>query len=310
MKKFKNRLLIFSIIISLSGCYDPFDLTRNDIISDQIVFDNPSLADAFLFDLYDRAQFHIKSGNGNLNMGLISSYGGESRNYGVSWQIPYTQVIDVDYNESGLQGKVLDYYDYSLIRECNQMITKLPLSNNLTEDFIESRVAEARFIRAHAYFEMAKRFGGIPLITDVIPIQGTYDEIYRERNSEKEIYDFISNEMDDIAEILASLTNSLDDGKGRVELLQFDTESSLGSTRSLAELVRQSSMANLINSASLSRQGSLADFSAQKLGRQQSFGNLSDNSSVDLTHKCDGRFNVHSSIHPPTSCILGKGVDI
>ena len=202
MKNFKNRLLIFSIIISLAGCYDPFDLTRNDIISDQIVFDNPSLADAFLFDLYDRAQFHIKSGNGNLNMGLISSYGGESRNYGVSWQIPYTQVIDVDYNESGLQGKVLDYYDYSLIRECNQMITKLPLSNNLTEDFIESRVAEARFIRAHAYFEMAKRFGGIPLITDVIPIQGTYDEIYRERNSEKEIYDFISNEMDvDIFEI-------------------------------------------------------------------------------------------------------------
>ncbi len=202
MKNFKNRLLIFSIIISLSGCYDPFDLTRNDIISDQIVFDNPSLADAFLFDLYDRAQFHIKSGNGNLNMGLISSYGGESRNYGVSWQIPYTQVIDVDYNESGLQGKILDYYDYSLVRECNQMITKLPQSNSLTQDFIESRVAEARFIRAHVYFEMVKRFGGVPLITDVIPIQGSYDEIYRERNSEKEIYDFISKEMDEISEVL------------------------------------------------------------------------------------------------------------
>ncbi len=202
MKNFKNRLLILSIFISFTGCYDPFDLTRNDIISDQIVFDNPSLADAFLFDLYDRAQFHIKSGNGNLNMGLISSYGGESRNYGVSWQIPYTQVIDVDYNESGLQGKVLDYYDYSLIRECNQMITKLPLSNNLNQDFIESRVAEARFIRAHAYFEMAKRFGGVPLVTDVIPIQGSYDDIYRERNSEKEIYDFISNEMDEISNIL------------------------------------------------------------------------------------------------------------
>ena len=135
-------------------------------------------------------------------MGLISSYGGESRNYGVSWQIPYTQVVDVDYNENGLQGKALDYYDYALIRECNQMITKLPQSKNLTEYFIDSRVAEARFIRAHAYFEMVKRFGGIPLITDVVPIQGNYDEIYRERNSEKEIYDFISSEMDDISEVL------------------------------------------------------------------------------------------------------------
>ena len=202
MKSLKNKILITSIILLLSGCYDPFDLTRNDIISDDVVFDNPNLADAFLFDLYDRAQFHIKSGNGNLNMGLISSYGGESRNYGVSWQIPYTQVVDIDYNENGLQGKVLDYYDYALIRECNQMITKLPQSKSLTQYFIDSRVAEARFIRAHAYFEMVKRFGGIPLITDVVPIQGNYDEIYRERNSEKEIYDFISSEMDTISEVL------------------------------------------------------------------------------------------------------------
>ena len=202
MKKIRNKIFITSIIIFLTGCYDPFDLTRNDIISDDVVFDNPNLADAFLFDLYDRAQFHIKSGNGNLNMGLISSYGGESRNYGVSWQIPYTQVVDVDYNENGLQGKVLDYYDYGLIRECNQMITKLPQSKNLTQYFIDSRVSEARFIRAHAYFEMVKRFGGIPLITDVVPIQGNYDEIYRERNSEKEIYDFISSEMDEISELL------------------------------------------------------------------------------------------------------------
>ncbi len=211
MKNLRNKLFITSIIIFLTGCYDPFDLTRNDIISDDLVFDNPNLADAFLFDLYDRAQFHIKSGNGNLNMGLISSFGGESRNYGVSWQIPYTQVVDVDYNENGLQGKVLDYYDYALIRECNQMITKLPQSKNLTQYFIDSRVAEAKFIRAHAYFEMVKRFGGVPLITDVVPIQGNYDEIYRERNSEKEIYDFISSEMEEISEVLPAF--SIEEGR-------------------------------------------------------------------------------------------------
>ena len=54
------------------------------------------------------------------------------------------------------------------------------------------------------------------------------------------------NDSDDIAELLATLTNSLDDGKGRVELLQFDTESSLGSNRSLADLARQSSVVNLL----------------------------------------------------------------
>ena len=108
-----NKIYLILFLLFQVGCSDPFDLTRTDIISDELVFDDPVLADAFLFDLYDIAQFHIKSGNGNLNMGLISSYGGESRNYGVSWQIPYTQVVDVDYNENGLIGKILDCLLYT-----------------------------------------------------------------------------------------------------------------------------------------------------------------------------------------------------
>ena len=36
---------------------------------------------------------------------------------------------------------------------------------------------------------------------------------------------YFVNDSDDIAELLVMLTNNLDDGKGRVELLQFDTES-------------------------------------------------------------------------------------
>ena len=195
-------LLCAAIVAGFHACNDPFELTRNDIISDEVVFNDPILTDAFLFDLYDRAQFHIATGNGNLNMGLISSYGGESRNYGVSWQVPYTQVLDVDYNENGLIGKIIDYYDYALIRECNQLITRLPLSETQRQEFIATRTSEARFIRAHAYFEMVKRFGGVPLVTDVIPVEGTEDELYRPRNTEKEIYDFIGSEMDEIAGLL------------------------------------------------------------------------------------------------------------
>ena len=75
----------------------------------------------------------------------------------------------------------------------------------LNKNFIDTRVSEARFIRAHAYFEMVKRFGGVPLVTDVIPVQGTSDQLYRPRNSEKEIYDFIKNEMDEISALLPSI---------------------------------------------------------------------------------------------------------
>jgi len=61
------------------------------------------------------------------------------------------------------------------------------------------------------------------------------------------------NDSDDIAELLVNLTNNLNDGKGRVELLQFDAESSLGSSRSLAELARQNSGQSISRSASQHR---------------------------------------------------------
>ena len=90
---------------------------------------------------------------------------------------------------------------------------------------------------------------------------------------------YFVNDSDDIAELLACLTNSLNDGKGRVELLQFDTESSMGSARSLADLVRQGSIANMSSSLSTgpSRHGSMVDVA--RLGRNQSVSNISDNSS-------------------------------
>lgn len=79
------------------------------------------------------------------------------------------------------------------------------------------------------------------------------------------------NDSGDIAELLANLTNSLDDGKGRVELLQFDTESSLGSSRSLADMARQNS------TQSISRQGSIAEnMNTHRLARTQSVSNVSN----------------------------------
>jgi len=79
------------------------------------------------------------------------------------------------------------------------------------------------------------------------------------------------NDSNDVAEILANLTNNLDDGKGRVELLQFDAESSLGSSRSLADLARQNSV------ASIARNQSHADLgNAHRLARDQSVSNVSN----------------------------------
>ncbi|MDN5202131.1 RagB/SusD family nutrient uptake outer membrane protein [Fulvivirgaceae bacterium BMA10] len=200
----KKIYILVVLLLASIACEDPFDLTRKDIISEDIVFEDEGLANAFLADLYSNAQFQIITGQSNFNMNLINSFGGEARNF-APWQAPFGQVIGPVFNEQG--AGALNYWPYAHIRETNEFITRLPGSSSLGEDFIAVRVAEARFIRAHAYFEMVKRYGGIPLVTEALPIDASEEELFVSRNSEKEIYDFIGSEMDEIVDILPSVAD-------------------------------------------------------------------------------------------------------
>ena len=59
-------------------------------------------------------------------------------------------------------------------------------------------MAEARFLRAFNYFAMVKRYGAVPLITVLQNMDDPKEELYVKRTPEKDVYDFILSEMDDI----------------------------------------------------------------------------------------------------------------
>ncbi|MFK8165214.1 MAG: RagB/SusD family nutrient uptake outer membrane protein [Lewinella sp.] len=202
----KNSIYYFSLALFLtfSACQDPFELTPTDIISGAVVFEDEGLANAFVADIYDRALLHYNSGGTNIEMNLVNSFGGESRNF-APWQSPFGRVMDTDFDENG--AGVLAWWPYGTIRECNVFIENLPLSTALDQDFISTRVAEVRFLRAWEYFEMAKRYGGVPIVTQALPLGATDEELFVTRNSEKEVYDFISSEMDEIASVLPEVAN-------------------------------------------------------------------------------------------------------
>ncbi|MBX2816364.1 MAG: RagB/SusD family nutrient uptake outer membrane protein [Saprospiraceae bacterium] len=195
-----KKIFLFVFVLALLGsCEDPFELTPTDIISENIVFEDEGLVDAFVNDLYNRAQFHMTSGGTNINMGFLNSWGGEHRNF-APWQPAFGQVTNTPYDENG--ARLLDYWPYGNIREANVLIERLANSTSLEADYVANRIAEARFVRAWEYFEMVKRFGGVPLVTQALGTDASDDQLFVERNSEKEVYDFIGSEMDAIAAIL------------------------------------------------------------------------------------------------------------
>ena len=59
---------------------------------------------------------------------------------------------------------------------------------------------EVRFLRAYFYFELIKRYGGVPLVTGLYSMEDTFDNI--PRNSLADCITFIVNECDAAAEVL------------------------------------------------------------------------------------------------------------
>jgi hypothetical protein len=57
-------------------------------------------------------------------------------------------------------------WDYTYIRELNLFIQRATASTKLTDAQKNQFIAEGRFLRASYYFEMVKRMGGVPLITE------------------------------------------------------------------------------------------------------------------------------------------------
>ena len=63
--------------------------------------------------------------------------------------------------------------------------------------------AEARFLRAHFYLELVKRYGGVPLIGDNVYVLG--DDVQLPRNTFAQCIDYIVRELDEIKDDLRSL---------------------------------------------------------------------------------------------------------
>ena len=98
----------------------------------------------------------------------------------------------------------LSYYDYTLVRDINYHLYKLSSTSTLSEEEKKYYEAEARFLRAYVYFELVKRMGGVPLVTEYQRFESADNlvEYCHPRNTEAEVYDFVISECDAIKQDL------------------------------------------------------------------------------------------------------------
>lgn len=181
----KSIIILFSTAICLLSCEDAFlDLQDLDSITEQVYFDEPeNFVDAS--NRFYRT-LHSPQNTDGSGFAEISDYGTEFSGYLQDFGQGINNPTDVDI-----------YWNnpYTYLREANILIQKADeyVANGGSMSDISESVAAAYFFRAYQHFRLLKRFGGVPIVTEVTNVDS--EILYAPRNSRYEV----------VAQILADL---------------------------------------------------------------------------------------------------------
>ena len=223
MKKIKltKYLLAAALAFSVSSCHDDLDLLPNDpdIITENAVFANPSQAKYALAKVYatlavtgqvgaagDPDIQGVDEGASQFTRSLFTLNVVTTDEAIVGWGdpgLPNMHAMTWGANNSFIEGM---YYRLANTVSFANSFIKNAQGLAETSPEVKEYIAEARFIRAYAYYNLMDLYANVPLVTEIsndLPTQ----------SNRQEIFTFVESELLDIQ-------NSLNQGRneyGRVD---------------------------------------------------------------------------------------------
>lgn len=199
--KFFKYIFSIGLLTSLSSCENYLDVKPLESISDtQTIFDKSS-SETAIRGVYSALASTNYYGTTFQSIGYLS---GDN----IEWTGSQSQVQEfinkkVNADNSTIQGAWTAIY--TTINRANNVIAKVPTVTDplLTDALRNQLVGEAYFIRALAYFDLARTWGGVPLITK--PTASPTENRGIARSTQAETYAQVLKDLE-VAEPLLPLT--------------------------------------------------------------------------------------------------------
>jgi len=196
MKKIFTIAMI-SVLIGAESCKKDSDFLNvppKSVVTTDVVFSDPALVLSVLGDLYNRV----------LDFSSLDAGWTTFADFGESFPSD-NGFYNIVQNRSWGYG-TWGTWDYGYVRDLNLFIENVTASTKLLAADKSRFLAEGRFLRASYYFEMVKRMGGVPLITQSLSYDnsGNVSSLQFPRAKESDIYDFVISEAEAIKGLLPS----------------------------------------------------------------------------------------------------------
>lgn len=202
--------------LSCAGCNDWLERDPSDILTDDQVWNDVTMIDGVLANYYSRMPENASLSNESIqrnkseNFSVIGSrnwmpFGFHAVFDDAMWSGNANYTEQYRNNFTAYPYDWFRLWDYDLIRDLNLAIEKCETAT-LSEEERALYQAEFRFMRAQVYFDLVKRMGGVPLVTEVYTYEPGMDitRLQLPRSKEYEVYDFIAREVDEIKEALVA----------------------------------------------------------------------------------------------------------
>lgn len=183
--------LLTGVTACLTSCDDAFlDTKPTDIISDQAIWADSALADAYVVGRYVGVQLSTEGDKPGFGRGFEDAWMSSVTDESICNFDNDTYFVQQGNAAPDRTGWISNTWtrSYRSIRECNYglaNVDKVPMS----ESGKKRLKAELRFIRAYRYHDLIRNFGGIPVIGDKVYAleDRDYTELYQRKSIEESI---------------------------------------------------------------------------------------------------------------------------
>lgn len=179
-----KKIGILLAILAFSGCKDVLE-EQPKSLAVQNFYNTPAELEAAVAAIYAPLR------NGNCLGGLYPAQHEAMPDYG-NGRGSYTIISDyvgLDNTNITRVGQMWDLF-YQAIRNANLVIENAPNATATTLEEAMPFIAEARFMRAFAYFIMVRNWGGVPLRTEANATEPTLA-----RNTIEEVYQLVVDDL-------------------------------------------------------------------------------------------------------------------
>lgn len=201
--KFKHHILWVSLALASSSCEKFLDVQPKEFISDAATIVDRSSAETAVRGIYSALADGSYYGTSFQSIGYLS---GDN----IVWTGSQSQVQEFINKKVNADNATIGsawISIYRTINRANNVIDKVPAVKDaqLTDALRNQYIGEAYFVRALAYFDLARTWGGVPIITK--PTINPTDNSGIKRSSVAETYAQVLKDLETAEPLLPATTD-------------------------------------------------------------------------------------------------------